>query len=55
MVHFPKNQGTYRRLATEIVTSKPNLSNISMIGHDMDQAIKNGLNSIFGRAESLGV
>ena len=53
MVHFPKDQGTYRRLATEIVTSKPNLSNITMIGHDMDQAIKNGLNSIFGRAESL--
>ena len=43
MVHFTKDQGTYRRLATEIVTAKPNLSNISMIGHDMDQAIKHGL------------
>ena len=40
MVHFTKDQGTYRRLATEIVTAKPNLSNISMISHDMDQAIK---------------
>ena len=24
-----------------------------MIGHDMDQAIKNGLTSIFSRAESI--
>ena len=53
MVHFTKDQGTYRRLATEIVTAKLNLYNISMIGHDMDQAIKNGLTSIFSRAESL--
>ena len=53
MVHFAKDQGTYRRLATEIVTGKLKLSNISMIGHYMDQAIKNGLTSIFSRAESL--
>ena len=53
IVHFTKDQGTYRRLATEIVTAKPYLSNISMIGHDMDQAIKNGLISIFSRAEGL--
>ena len=53
MVHFTKDQGTYRRLATEIVTAKPNLSNISMISHDMDQAIKDWLTSIFRRAESL--
>ena len=46
MVHLTKDQGTHRRLATEIVTAKPNLSNISMIGHDMDQANKNGLISI---------
>ena len=53
MVHFTKDQRTYQRLATEMVTAKPNLSNISMIGHDMEQAIKNGLTSIFSRAESL--
>ena len=53
IVHFTKDQETYRRLATEIVTAKPYLSNISMIGHDMDQAIKNGLTSIFSRAEGL--
>ena len=53
IVHFTKDQGRYRRLATEMFTAKPNLSNISMIGHDMDQAIKNGLTSIFSRAESL--
>ena len=53
MVHFTKDQGTYWRLATEIVTAKPTLSDISMIGHDMDQAIKNGLTSIFSKAESL--
>ena len=53
MVHFTKDQGTYRRLATEIVTAKPNLSNISIIGHDTDQAIKHGLTSIFSKAESL--
>ena len=40
MVHFTNNQGMYRCRATEIVTAKPNLSNISMIGHDMDQAVK---------------
>ena len=39
MVHFKKDQRTYRRLATEIVTAKPNLSNISMIGHDMQGRI----------------
>ena len=53
VVHFTKDQGNYRRLKTEIVTVKPNLSIISMIGHDMDQAIKNGLSSIFSMAESL--
>ena len=53
MVHFTKDQRTYQRLAIEMVTAKPNLSNISMIGHDMEQAIKNGLTSIFSRAESL--
>ena len=53
MVHFTNNQGMYRRPTTEIVTAKPNLSNISIIGHDMDQAIKNGLTSIFSKAESL--
>ena len=52
MVHFTKDQETYRCLATEIVTVKPNLSNISMIGHDMDQGIKNGPTNIFSRAES---
>ena len=50
---FPGPMEHYQRLATEIVTAKPNLSNISMIGHDMDQATKNGLTSIFSRAESL--
>ena len=53
MVHFMKDQGKYRRLVTEIVTAKPNLSNIWMIGNDMDQTIKNGLATIFSRAESL--
>ena len=50
MIHFTKDQGTYRFLATEIVTAKPKFSNISMIGHDMDQAIKNGLTSMFSSA-----
>ena len=50
MMHFRKGQGTYWRRATKIVTAKTNLSNISMIGHDMDQAIKNGLTIIFSRA-----
>ena len=36
MMHFRKDQGTYRRRATKIVTAKTNLSNISMIVHDMD-------------------
>ena len=53
MVHFTKDRGTYRRLVTDIVTAKLNLANISMIGHDMDQAIKNGITSIFSKAESL--
>ena len=49
IVHFTKDQRTYRRLTAEIVTAKPNLSNISMIGHDINQAIKNSLTSIFSR------
>ena len=53
MVHFTKDQGTYWRLATEMFTAKPKLSNTSMIGHDMEQAIKNGLTGIFNRTESL--
>ena len=53
MVNFTEDQGTYRRLATAIVAAKPNLSSISMIGHDMDQTIKNGLTSIFSKAENL--
>ena len=43
MMYFKNDQGTYRGLATEIDTNKPNLTKISMIGHDMDQAIENGL------------
>ena len=50
MMHFKKDQGTYQRRPTKIVTTKTNLSNISMIGHDMDQSIKNGLTIIFSRA-----
>ena len=50
MIHFNRDQGTYRRRATKIVTAKTNSSNISMIVHDMDQAIKNGLTIIFSRA-----
>ena len=53
MVHFTKDRGTYRRFVTDIVTAKLNLANISMIGHDMDQAIKNGITSIFSKVESL--
>ena len=53
MKHFNRDQGTYPRRATKIVTAKTNLSNISMIVHDMDQAIKNGLTIIFSRAYSL--
>ena len=53
MVHFTKDQGTYLRLAIEIVTAKPNLSNISMNDHDMDHVIKNGLTSIFSWGKSL--
>ena len=54
MTILPQYDGAlYRRLATEIVTAKPRLSNISMIDHGMDQAIKNGLISIFSRSESL--
>ena len=53
MVHFTNNQGMYWRCATEIVTAKPNLSNIWMFVHDMDQAIKNGLTSNFSRVDSL--
>ena len=48
IVHFRKDQGMYRLLAAEIVTAKPNLSNM-----DMDRAIKNVLTSIFSMAESL--
>ena len=42
-MYFKNDQGTYRGLATEIDTDKPNLTKISMIGRDMDQAIENGL------------
>ena len=54
MTILPQYDGAlYRRLATEVVTAKPSLSNISMIGHGMKQAIKNALISIFSRSESL--
>ena len=36
MMNFKKDHGTYQRRATKIVTAKTNLSNISMIVHDMD-------------------
>ena len=59
MMHFRKDQGTYRRRATKIVTVKTNLCNIygSYVDHiidhswihDMDQAIKNGLTIILSR------
>ena len=50
MMHFKNDQGTYQCRATKTVTTKTNLSNISMIGIDMDQAIENGLTIIFSRA-----
>ena len=50
MMYFKKNQGKYRCLATEIDTDKPNLSNISIISHDMDHAIENGLTIIASMA-----
>ena len=43
----------YRCLATEIDTDKPNLSNISIISHDMDHIMENGLTIIVSMAQSL--
>ena len=53
MMYFKKDQGTYRCLATEIDTDKPNLSNISIISHDMDHIMENGLTIIVSMAQSL--
>ena len=50
MMYFKKDQVTYRCLAIEIDTDKPNLSNISIISHDMDHAIENGLTIIVSMA-----
>ena len=47
---FKKDQETYQCRATEIDTDKPNLSNISIISHDMDHAIENGLTIIVSMA-----
>ena len=51
--HFHKDRECYRRFASEIVMVEPELINIKKVGHDLDQAIPNGLTDIFIRAKKL--
>ncbi|XP_066934513.1 uncharacterized protein [Clytia hemisphaerica] len=51
--HFKKDECTYRRFATELINSKPSLLGIQLIGHDLDNAIGNGIGSVLRNAERL--
>ena len=53
MVHFTKDDSTYRCFASELVNGRPQLSNIKQIGHDMDMAIKYGLTTIFSSCAKI--
>ena len=55
MVHFRKDEATYRRFAGELVTENPALLNVRKIGTDMDNALTNGIGSILSKADQLHV
>eukprot|EP00794_Sanderia_malayensis_P013682 gene13682-biopygen10980 len=53
MWHFRKDRRTYRRFALEMTYAKPALLSIKKVGHDLDNAIGNGLTDILRDAEKL--
>jgi hypothetical protein len=46
MLHFTKDETTFRRFCAELICANPSLSNIRKIGVDMEAAIFNGFNSL---------
>ena len=47
LLHFTKDEFTFSRLALEILAIKPEIGNLKKIGVDMEDAIFNGMKSIF--------
>ena len=46
MLHHSKDENTFRRFCCELIAAKPELSNIKVIGVDMEAAIYNGFKSV---------
>ena len=47
LLHFQKDEFTFSRFALEILAIKPEIGNLKKIGVDMEDAIFNGMKSIF--------
>ena len=44
--HFRKNRESYRRFVGELALSLPDLRYIKKVGHDLDNAIRNGIDDV---------
>ena len=53
MLHFTKDEGTFRRFALELLAANPSLNKIKKIGVDMESAIFNGFKSVIAAIAKL--
>ena len=53
MMHFTKDEGTFRRFCVELISANAQLINLKKVGGDMEAAIFNGFQSIISKLLQL--
>ena len=53
MMHFTKDEGTFRRFCVELISANPQLINLKKVGMDMKAAIFNGFQSVISKLLQL--
>ena len=53
MLHFSKDDETFRRFCLELISAKPEISNLKKVGLDMEAAIFNGFKSVLPKLLQL--
>ena len=53
MMHFTKDEGTFRRFSVELISANPQLINLKKVGVDMEAAIFNGFQSVISKLLQL--
>ena len=53
MMHFTKDEGTFRKFCVELISANPHLINLKKVGVDMEAAIFNGFQSVISKLLQL--